>query len=157
MSEKSNPFEPEPQRSAKTWLIPVIGIATLVLVLFGLALVFWLLTQDSARTANIRDIVIIFFALTMLIVSMVIGVLLAALVFQIQRLIALLRDEVRPMLSDAQRTINTVRGTTEFVSESVAQPAIKVASFLAGLRGMGDAIRTRGGGPRNGSTRNNKR
>jgi MFS superfamily sulfate permease-like transporter len=155
---KSSPFDPEPVSNTRSWLWPVVAIAVLVLLLVGIVGLLWLLTQDAARTANIRDIVIIFFAFTMLIVSIVTGVLLGALVFQLQRLIALLRDEIRPMLGDAQKTIHTVRGTTEFVSESVAQPAIKVASFFAGLRGMGDALRQRGGrAPRAERTQNTQK
>lgn len=99
----------------------------------------WLLTVDRALTSNIRDIVIIMFAF----VNVLIGVCLAVLVFQVQALVALLRNEIKPLLSDARQTFTTVRGTTEFVSDSVAQPAIKVASFFAGLRGAGKAARNR--------------
>ena len=120
-------------------ILPVIIAVLVLLMVVGFVGLVWLLTVDPARTSNIRDIVIIMFAF----VNVLIGVCLAVLVFQVQALVALLRNEIKPLLSDARQTFTTVRGTTEFVSDSVAQPAIKVASFFAGLRGAGKAARNR--------------
>ena len=120
-------------------LLPVVIGVVVLLMVVGMCGLVWLLTIDPARTSNIRDIVIIMFAF----VNVIIGVCLAVLVFQVQALIALLRNEIKPLLSDARQTFTTVRGTTQFVSDSVAQPAIKVASFFAGLRGAGKAARDR--------------
>ncbi len=120
-------------------ILPVIIAVLVLLMVVGFVGLVWLLTVDRALTSNIRDIVIIMFAF----VNVLIGVCLAVLVFQVQALVALLRNEIKPLLSDARQTFTTVRGTTEFVSDSVAQPAIKVASFFAGLRGAGKAARNR--------------
>ena len=43
--------------------------------------------------------------------------------------------EVRPILRRSQEILNNARGTTSFVSETVVQPIIKVAGFVAGVRG----------------------
>ena len=120
-------------------LLPVILGVLALLMLVGFCGLVWLLTIVPERTANIRDIVIIMFAF----VNVIIGVCLAVLVFQVQALIVLIRNEIKPLMSDARQTFTTVRGTTEFVSNSVAQPAIRVASFFAGLRGAGKAARNR--------------
>ena len=77
-----------------------------------------------------RDVAIIILAVE----SIVIGVLLAVLVFQIIRLVRMLRHEVLPILDSTQETVSTVRGTAGFVSDHVVQPVVKIASYTAGVR-----------------------
>ncbi|HMA36398.1 MAG TPA: hypothetical protein VKY74_18220 [Chloroflexia bacterium] len=55
--------------------------------------------------------------------------LLALIAFQ-------LKNNVVPLLEKATATMQTVKGTTEFVSESVVQPIIKTAGAVAGARAM---------------------
>ncbi|MEZ4616465.1 MAG: hypothetical protein R2867_13315 [Caldilineaceae bacterium] len=66
--------------------------------------------------------------------SIVIGVLLAVLVWQVWRLVKMLQTEVQPIIKDAQETVSTVRGTTTFVSDSVVNPVVKTTSTLVGIR-----------------------
>ncbi|MEZ4733532.1 MAG: hypothetical protein R3E79_41075 [Caldilineaceae bacterium] len=80
--------------------------------------------------ATIRDIAIIVIALQ----SIVIGVLLGVLVWQVWRLIKMVQTEIKPILTDAQETVNTVRGTTAFVSDTVVEPVMKTSSTIAGVR-----------------------
>jgi len=80
--------------------------------------------------ATIRDIAIIIIAIQ----SIVIGVLLGVLVWQLWRLVKMLQNEVQPILKDAQDTVGTVRGTTTFVSEAVVNPVVKTSSTLVGMR-----------------------
>lgn len=80
--------------------------------------------------ATIRDIAIIIIALQ----SIVIGVLLGVLIWQVWRLIKMVQNEIKPILTDAQETVNTVRGTTTFVSDTVVDPVVKTSSTLVGLR-----------------------
>jgi hypothetical protein len=80
--------------------------------------------------AAARDVAIILLA----IVSLAIGALLIVLLLQLQSLIRLLREEVTPILSSAQETMGTVRGTTAVVSEYVVSPVAQVASVVAGIR-----------------------
>lgn len=80
-------------------------------------------------TATIRDVAIIVLAIE----SILIGVLLAILVFQVIRLAKVLRQEVLPILSSTQETVSTVRGTATFVTDHLVQPVIKVASYSAGV------------------------
>jgi len=81
-------------------------------------------------TATIRDIAIIVIAIQ----SIVIGALIAVLIYQIWQLIKMLQRDIKPILQDTQDTINTVRGTTEFVSKSVVDPVAKTTSYLFGAR-----------------------
>jgi hypothetical protein len=78
--------------------------------------------------AGVRDVAIVLLALE----SVVIGILLAATLVQIRKLIKLLREEIAPMMHTAQDTLHTVKGTTDFVSQSVVEPLIKVTSYSAG-------------------------
>ncbi|MBV7327857.1 hypothetical protein KFU94_06270 [Chloroflexi bacterium TSY] len=81
-------------------------------------------------TAQIRDIAIIIVALQ----SIVIGLLIAILIFQVWRLVKVIKEDIQPILEETRETVNTVRGTTQFVSESVTAPIIKGRGFVAGAR-----------------------
>ncbi len=83
-----------------------------------------------------RDVSIILVAIE----SMIIGILLAVLVIQLSRLTKLLREEILPILTSAQETVSTVRGTTTFVGDHVVQPVVKLASVGAGVRGAVSAL-----------------
>lgn|GEM_PF-726211 len=78
----------------------------------------------------VRDILIIFLALT----SIVVWVLLGILIWQIWRLTKLVQSELKPMIVDTKETIATVRGTTTFMSENVVTPVIQTSSRVAGYR-----------------------
>jgi nitrate reductase gamma subunit len=113
----------------------IIGVIAGILVFLALiVLAIIALLQDSTRTANIRDIFIIFMAFE----SLIIGAALVILVIQFASLINLLQNEVKPILQSTSETINTLRGTTEFLSENLVEPVIKLNSYLAGLRKVFD-------------------
>jgi hypothetical protein len=104
-----------------------VGVV-LLLAIIGAA-VYGMVTHPHI-TAVLRDIFIIALAL----VTIVIGLFLVVLIFQLQSLIALLRDEIRPILESTNQTVSTVRGTTTFVSDTVVHPVITAASYLSGVR-----------------------
>jgi len=66
--------------------------------------------------------------------SIIIGVFLAVLAWQLSRLVKLLREEIKPVLDSVNETTSTVRGTTAFVSNTVVKPVIEVASYLSAIR-----------------------
>jgi len=84
----------------------------------------------------LRDAAIIFVAFE----TMVIGILLVILMVQMQSLLSLLRDEIKPMLEAANDTVATVRGTTQFVSHNVVSPVMKWSGYLAGVRRIAKEI-----------------
>jgi hypothetical protein len=94
---------------------------------------------------GIRDVAIILLAIQ----SLVIGVLLIILLLQMRSLIRLLQEQVRPILSSAQETIGTVRGTTTIVSDYVVSPVARVASVVAGMRRGLDVLMGRSQDDRN--------
>ena len=81
--------------------------------------------------ADLRDVSIILLALE----SIVIGVILLLLLWQVRLLVLLLRDEIRPILQDTQETTQTVQSTTRFVGKRVAKPFVNAISVMAGVRG----------------------
>jgi hypothetical protein len=120
------------QRAAlrkQRWIIAGIIAGVIILVaLIVLAVIF--LSGHPAAASNVRDIFIIFMALE----SLLIGAALVVLIIQIASLINLLQNEVKPILQSTSETVNTLRGTTEFLSENLVEPVIKLNSYLAGLR-----------------------
>jgi len=97
-----------------------------------LALAVWAayaLVNNPAQAATVRDVFIIFMALE----TMVIGAALVVLIVQVAVLTNLLKNEIKPILEATQETVNTVRGTTIFVSEHLVEPVMKLNSYVAGL------------------------
>ena len=101
-----------------------------MLVLLSVAIYF--LLQPTTPTDKIRDVFIIVVALE----SLVIGVALIVLIVQMASLINLLQNEVRPILIATNETVNTLRGTVEFLGEEVIEPVMKLSGYLAGLNRM---------------------
>jgi hypothetical protein len=128
------PALPEPTTTNRRLLIILILIAVAAIALIIGAILF--LAADPLRTAVIRDMFIILLAL----VSLVIGALMFVLIWQLQSLISLLRNEIKPMLLNANQTVSAVRGTTVFVSDNLVRPTIGVASFVARVRAMQQAF-----------------
>lgn len=116
------------ERQAKTIIAAVI--AAVIVILVGLGFAVFALLQPGTPTDRIRDIFIIIVALE----TLVIGVALVVLLIQLASLINLLQNEVRPMLTAATETINTLRGTAEFLGESVVEPVIKLNGYLASIQ-----------------------
>jgi len=123
--EYSKPSEQE-QKSKRIIIAVIIGA---VIILAALVFAVILLLQPTTPTDRIRDVFIIVVALE----SLVIGVALIVLIVQVASLINLLQNEVRPILNATNETVNTLRGTTEFLGENVVEPVIKLNGYLAGI------------------------
>ena len=126
------PKQVETQKSQERQMKTIMGaiIAAVVVILIGLGFAIYALLQPGTPTERIRDIFIIIVALE----SLVIGVALVILLVQLASLINLLQNEVRPILQATNETINTLRGTAEFLGESVVEPVIKLNGYLASIQ-----------------------
>ena len=80
--------------------------------------------------AEVRDLAIIILAAIFILLGLGFGILVVLLI----SLAVLLRRKVGPLLDSALGTLNTIEGTSSFVSETVVRPIIKVTSFGAGAR-----------------------
>jgi hypothetical protein len=124
------PSQDEQDKRMRRILIWVIVGAVILLV--GLIAAIIGLMQPTTPTDRIRDVFIIVVALE----SLVIGVALIVLVVQLASLINLLQNEIRPILNATNETVNTLRGTAEFLGDNVVEPVIKLNGYLAGLYRM---------------------
>jgi len=129
---------PQQDLQSSRAMIIIIAVVVVILILL-IAATVWLLTSDSETTAMVRDVFIIFMALE----SLVIGVALVILIIQLATLINLLRNEIRPVISSTNETVNTLRGTVVFLSENVTEPVIKLNAYLAGFKQFFDVVRPR--------------
>jgi len=115
----------------------VLIVLAVVLVLFVLLLPIILLfaqPQDQRGTwlVAVRDLSIIYASL-----FMCVGAILFTVVTGLIGYIALMsRDHIVPALEKVDDTLQTVKGTTTFVSEGVVAPVIKVAGAAAGAKAM---------------------
>lgn len=127
--ETSEPVTPQNVKENKGLIIGIsIGVVVIVGALIAFAI--FLLAGDGKTTEKIRDVFIIFMALE----SMVIGLVLIILVIQLAQLTNLLQNEVKPILDSTNETVSTLRGTTKFLSDNLAEPVIKLNEYLAGLQ-----------------------
>ncbi len=125
------PEELRQQRILVAWLV----VGGLVLLAAVVAAVVFLLA-DPARTATIRDIMVIALAVLMLLIGLTLSILLV----QVARLVNMVQNEVRPVLDSANAAVNTLRGTAEFLSENLSEPVIRLNSYLAGFRKVWETV-----------------
>lgn len=95
--------------------------------------------------AEVRDVAIIVLAAIFIIV----GLGGAVLMFMLIGLVRTARKKVGPLLDSVLSTINTIEGTSSFVSDTMVRPIIRVASFGAGVKATMTAmarLRKRKGG-----------
>ena len=120
----------EQERKQKQMMAGLIAVTVLLVALLGVAIYF--LMQPATPTDKIRDVFIIVVALE----TLVIGIALVVLIVQLASLINLLQNEVRPILNATSETVNTLRGTVEFLGEEVIEPVMKLSGYRAGLKRM---------------------
>jgi len=89
--------------------------------------------------ATARDVAIIVLALE----SIIIGILLIFLILQIESLVRLLREEIRPILDSVNETASTMRGTTAFVSGTVVSPVMRIVGIVSAIRRIFDVLTRR--------------
>jgi len=114
-----------------------IGVCVLVVFLVASAFAVIAMLRSPEQTETIRDIVIVFMAGE----ALLIGLALVMLIVQLARLTALLQNEIRPILTSTQETLDTVRGTTAFLGNNLVDPVIKANSSLAAVRRALDLLR----------------
>jgi hypothetical protein len=119
----------------KWWALLVVLIAGLIVVGVGYGL-YQLGGADQAPLERLRDIVIIFLAFQLLLVTIALAGIAAGLVF----LILVLKDQVIPLLTELTETARRLRGTTEFMTEEAVKPIITAAGQAARLRAMVRAV-----------------
>ncbi|MFC2052675.1 hypothetical protein ACFLV7_00025 [Chloroflexota bacterium] len=118
----------------KKMLVIAIIVVVLIVVLIGVSIYF--LLQPSTDTERIRNIFIIFIALA----SLLVGLSFVILMVQLARFINLLNNEVQPILESTDETVSNLRGTTEFLSDNLVGPVIKMNEYISGILQLFQAI-----------------
>lgn len=132
--ESFSDIEKETTKSkSKMWIIILCAVLILGLIVTG---IFFLAQAGPTTTSQVRDIFIIFLTLE----SLVIGVTLVILVIQVSTLVNLVQNEIKPILKSTTETVNTLKGTTQFLSQNLVDPVIKVNSYTAGIKRLVDLI-----------------
>ena len=111
----------------KKLLVIAIIVVLLIVVLIGVSIYY--LLQPSTDTERIRNIFIIFMALA----SLLVGLTFVILMVQLARFINLLNNEVQPILQSTDETVSNLRGTTEFLSDYLVEPVIKMNEYISGI------------------------
>lgn len=110
--------------------VSALGILLLLGGLFAIGRYYYLLPVGDA--AKLRDLFMIALSFELLLLG--VGALI--LIVQLARLINLVQNEIQPVLESANETINTLRGTAEFLSSNLIQPVVKVNGYIAAVRRM---------------------
>jgi len=134
----SSPSTAEAKRQKRDMIIAGIIAGLLVLALIGFFIYLLLPTTDPELVVRFKNIFIIYLALE----TILIGAAIVILVIQIARFTNFMQHEVKPILDSTNETVNTVRGTTEFLSENLVEPTIKLNEYLASIIKLLVAIRT---------------
>lgn len=79
--------------------------------------------------AFVRDLAIILLAIE----SLVIGIVLIVLIWEVRNLAKLLREEIKPIIESADETVRTMRGTTTFMSETLVKPVVRASGLVSGV------------------------
>lgn len=111
-------------------LAAVLGIGVLVLPIILLFVQSF--PADYTWLMAVRDMSIIYASLFMCVGAILFIVMVALIAF----IAFMIRDHIVPALEKADDALQTVKGTTTFVSESVVSPIIKVAGAAAGAKAM---------------------
>ena len=119
---------PEQLRQQRAIIIGIV-VAGLVLLSIVVLITVAMLRQDAETTSKIADVFIVFMALQ----SLIIGLVLIILIVQLARLINLLQHEIKPIVESTNETVSTLRGTTQFLSDNVSEPVIKINEYMAGV------------------------
>ncbi len=127
--------QPAPETDRKKVVLLIIGVVLIVGI--AIAALVLLLNQTADTTSHIRDIFIIMMALE----SVVIGIALVILITQLAILINLLQNEIKPIIHSTNETVNTVKGTAEFLSNNLTEPVIKLNEYMASLKKLLDLLK----------------
>jgi hypothetical protein len=110
----------------------IAGIATLLIFIVLIVVLYLLGDSDQSALERLRDIAIIFIVLTSAITVVLLAGITVALIF----LTIQIKERVIPLLEETTGTVKRLRGTTNFVTEEAIRPILNVAGSYSKLRGM---------------------
>ncbi len=134
---EQSPSAPPVKKAKGQKSVVLIILAVIVLLAIAAGGIVLLAISPEGTTAKVRDIFIIVVALE----SLILGVGLIVLILQLAALINLLQNEIKPILDSTNDTVNNLRGTTQFLSNNLVEPVLKMNEYLAGMKKFWDVFR----------------
>ncbi len=128
-AEETSPKTKKTKALSNFWIL----LGGLIFLAIFIGIIYYLLL-DSTPTSKIRDILIIFMAFELLLI----GLTIILFILQTARLINLFQNEIKPLLNTINETMGTLRGTAEFLGDSLAKPVIKFNSYISAFRSVLD-------------------
>jgi hypothetical protein len=125
------------ENGSSPWL-GILILSIVLIIIAGLVVAVIALVNHPEQTEALRDVVIIFVAVE----ALIIGLALILLIVQIARLTSIIQNEIKPLIDSGNETINTLRGTSQFLSDKMVQPVIKINSIFAAVRRALDLIKS---------------
>ena len=110
----------------------LIGVGTLVIFIAIIVGLYVLGDADQSALERFRDIVIVLFGIFTVIITLLLVVVAAVLVW----VAFAIKDKVIPMLEQLTETATRVKGTASFMTEEVAAPVISFYANVAKARAM---------------------
>ena len=108
------------------------AILTLVAILLPIILIFVGAPPNYSALLALRDAAIIYSSLLMCVG----GILFVILIGLLTYIVFLLREQSGTVIKKVDEILETVKGTTTFVSKQVVEPIITAAGAAAGVRAM---------------------
>ena len=118
------------------WILILIGL----LIVAAIAAAVWALVAGVVEVSldEARDAVIIIYAVLGIVFFLVAIIAALAIFFAVRMLTGLARDayeeQARPLIDDVRGTVQSVRGSVEFVSDQAISPMIRVIAVVQGVR-----------------------
>lgn len=118
----------EEEKNGRGWMfyamLGIGGAMGLCLVLFIVALGIGIAAGDSQVMADFVSVVRDMLIILMVLQGLVFGLGLILILYQVAVLLNLLQNEIDPIVEGAQETVDTTRGTAEFISRHLIEPII---------------------------------
>ena len=124
------------QGSKKKTAFIVIALVMLFVLVGTVAGIILLSRTEAQQIEKVRDIFIIVLAFE----SLLIGAALTILIIQLALLSNLIQHEIAPILSSTRETVQTVRGTSKFISDKAVAPIVSIAGVFAGGKRLFELI-----------------
>lgn len=137
--QKTDPIVNKDDGTSKKSLYIIIAVIIIIVIGLVIGAIFLLRQENAEMASQLRDVLIIFMALGLLLV----GISLVILIVQLAVLTNLIQNEVRPILNSTTTTVNTLKGTVQFLSDNLTEPVIKLNETLAMSKRFFDVIRPR--------------
>ena len=121
----------EEQEEAIPTVYVIAGVVVVAIVALGVMILILFLARNYAPELEaVRDVFIIALAFE----SCIFGIVLLLMLIMLIRLVNTVEFEIKPILEQTNETVNTVRGTSTFVSRNVVRPVVKTTGYIVGVR-----------------------